>query len=45
MTGSVDEWRTMNGVYIDYNKGFAMVSYSILIAKLVSYSLDKWTIE
>ncbi|KAK4823173.1 LOW QUALITY PROTEIN: hypothetical protein QYF61_027077, partial [Mycteria americana] len=39
-TGSVDVYRAMDAVYIDFSKPVDAVSYSILIAKWGSYGLD-----
>lgn len=45
MTSSVDERRTVDGVYLDFSKAFDTLSYSILINKLMKYGLSKWTVR
>lgn len=40
MTGSVDVYRAVDAVYIDFSKPPDAVSHSILIAKWESYGLD-----
>lgn len=37
--------KAVNVVYHDCNKAFDMVSHGILLARLVRYELDDWTIE
>ena len=43
MDGSMDEGRAAEVFYLDFNKAFDVICHSILIAKLVRYSLNKWT--
>ncbi|KAK4825167.1 hypothetical protein QYF61_024556 [Mycteria americana] len=45
MTGSVDEVRALEVVYLDFSKAFNTVCYKILIEKLMKYGLDKWTVR
>lgn len=40
MTGSVDVYRAVHAVYLDFSKPLHAVSHSILIAKWWSYGLD-----
>lgn len=41
MTGSVNKWRAVNIVYLDFSKTFDTVSHNILIHKLMKSGLGK----
>lgn len=43
MDGSTGEGRAAEVLYLDFNKVFDIICHSILIVKLVRYSLNKWT--
>ena len=45
MTGSVDEGRAVDIVYLDFSKVFDTVSHQILIEKKMKYRLDKQTVR
>ncbi|CAM5159683.1 unnamed protein product [Natator depressus] len=45
ITGSVDEGKAVDVIYLDFSKGFDTVSHSILASKLKTYGLDEWTIR
>lgn len=43
MIGRVDEGGAVDTEYLNFSKGFDVVSHSLLIAKLVRHGLDSWT--
>jgi len=45
ITCSVDVGRVVDTVYLDFSKAFNTVSHSLLLEKLMRYSLDKWSVR
>ena len=45
MTGSVDEGRAVDVIYLDFSKAIDAVSHNIIIDKLTKYKFGKWSVR
>ncbi|CAM4688170.1 unnamed protein product [Caretta caretta] len=45
ITGSVDEGKAVDMLFLDFSKAFDTISHGILASKLKKYGLDEWTIR
>ncbi|CAM5134719.1 unnamed protein product, partial [Eretmochelys imbricata] len=45
ITGSVDEGKGVDVLFLDFSKAFDTVSHSILACMIKKYGLDEWTIR
>ncbi|CAM5135878.1 unnamed protein product [Natator depressus] len=45
ITGSVDEGKAVDVLFLNFSKAYDTVSHSILASKLKKYGLDEWTIR
>ena len=45
ITGQVDRGRTVDVVYLDFNKAFDTVSHNIFVMKLRKCGIDDWMVR